>query len=290
MAKSSYAGANVLINSDTFSSWITRTNEIIYDLSTIVVTTDASTNGAVTSGNASFTGILNSNTLAITTALRGGSVANSANLSITSNLNVTANLTVAGTVSGTVGNITTFNANTFTAANATIVAITSNTGIFGNSTVNGTQTINVASIVTAQINAFSSNTYVDYNVLAKPVFRSYGEATFTANASGNVSLDLSNHNVFLLTLTGNAVLTMVNPLSVGYLHSATIILVQDATGGRTVSIGGRNTANTAAATMRYPGAIVPLFSAGANAVDVVSYVTFDGGVNYHGALSLLNSQ
>jgi len=79
MAKpSDYLGANLQLV-DTFSNWIDLTNEITYDLATVIVTTGPvvqpnTTNGALTSGNAHVEGRFSANVAIATDYLRGGSV------------------------------------------------------------------------------------------------------------------------------------------------------------------------------------------------------------------------
>lgn len=89
MAKPIYVGANIS-TTDTFSQWMGRTNQIVYDMSTTVVTVGPvaqpnTTNGAWTAGNAHVSGIFSSNGLVASSYLRGGSVSVPANLFVTSN-------------------------------------------------------------------------------------------------------------------------------------------------------------------------------------------------------------
>ena len=89
MAKPIYVGANIS-TTDTFSQWMGRTNQIVYDMATTVVTVGPvaqpnTTNGAWTSGNAHVAGIFSGNTLVASGSLRGGSVSVPANLFVTSN-------------------------------------------------------------------------------------------------------------------------------------------------------------------------------------------------------------
>jgi hypothetical protein len=56
MAKTSYLGANIAVATDTFREWVNRTNQLVYDQGTIVITvgsvaTPNSTNHTITSGN-----------------------------------------------------------------------------------------------------------------------------------------------------------------------------------------------------------------------------------------------
>ena len=86
-------------------------------------------------------------------------------------------------------------------------------------------------------------------------------ATQTANATGSTTLDFSTYQNFVLTLTGNV--TLDNPTTEAVGQSGFIVLVQDATGGRTVSLGSDFlTAN---------GAGIALSSA-ASTTDIVPYV------------------
>ena len=86
-------------------------------------------------------------------------------------------------------------------------------------------------------------------------------ATQTANATGSTTLDFSTYQNFVLTLTGNV--TLDNPTTEAVGQSGFIVLIQDATGGRTVSLGSDFlTAN---------GAGIALSSA-ASTTDIVPYV------------------
>lgn len=83
------AGANVE-STDTFASWVETTNQLVYDMGTVVLTsvTQPQPNtsvGGITTGNSHIEGIFSANTLVAATALRGGTVSGSALLSITSN-------------------------------------------------------------------------------------------------------------------------------------------------------------------------------------------------------------
>jgi|TARA_R110002073_G_scaffold4034_5_gene27062 hypothetical protein len=99
MAKTSYLGANIAVSTDTFREWIERTNQLIYDSGTILVTVGAvatpnSTNHTTTSGNGYVNGIFSANTLAVTQTLRGGTVDTAASMNVGSNVMPTANLTL----------------------------------------------------------------------------------------------------------------------------------------------------------------------------------------------------
>ena len=94
----------------------------------------------------------------------------------------------------------------------------------------------------------------------------YGATNTNATATGNITLDFEAYQNFVLTLTGN--ITLDNPTTESVGQSGFIVLKQDATGGRTVSLGSQfKTSN---------GAGVAL-SSGASAVDVVPYLVSGDG-------------
>ena len=84
--------------------------------------------------------------------------------------------------------------------------------------------------------------------------------TDTSN-SGSVTLDFSASQNFVLTLTGNV--TLANPSTEAVGQSGFIVLIQDSTGGRTLSLG--TDYETAA------GGGITLATA-ASATDIVPYV------------------
>ena len=60
-------------------------------------------------------------------------------------------------------------------------------------------------------------------------------STQTANATGSTTLDFSTYQNFVLTLTGNVTLANHTTEEVG--QSGFIVIIQDGTGSRTVSLG-----------------------------------------------------
>ena len=91
-------------------------------------------------------------------------------------------------------------------------------------------------------------------------------ATQTANATGSTTLDFATYQNFVLTLTGNV--TLANPTTEAVGQSGFIVMVQDATGSRTVSLGtDYETAGGAGLTV----------SSAASATDIVPYVVTASG-------------
>jgi hypothetical protein len=103
MAKVYYLTANVSPTYDTFSSWITKFNTVLYDLGTTVVTTATTVDGGSTTGNASITGFFAANTLIAGSYLRGG------NTTTAGVLNISSNVVITNTSILTVGNTTQYN-------------------------------------------------------------------------------------------------------------------------------------------------------------------------------------
>lgn len=114
---------------------------------------------------------------------------------------------------------------------------------------------------------------MDDKTLQKPVLKDYGE-TLTSNNSGtSFTLDLTVGNVFKITLTGNCTFTFSNPPASGTAGSFTLILFQDATGSRLA---------TWPASVDWAGGTAPTLTTAANAVDVLTFVTTDGGTRWYG--------
>lgn len=92
------------------------------------------------------------------------------------------------------------------------------------------------------------------------------------NSGTSDQINWNNSNKQLSTLTGNCTFTFVDPNGP---TNMLVRLVQDATGGRTV---------TWPASVKWPGGTAPTLSTAANAIDIVSFY-FDG-TNYYGQAGL----
>lgn len=106
---------------------------------------------------------------------------------------------------------------------------------------------------------FLKNTSVAYQKTQSvlPLFVSYTAA---------ITLDLSARNNFIIsTLTGNLSLSFINPIAGA---SGFIVLTQDATGGRTLTITGGNT--------KTPGGSAIVLSTAASAKDKLYWDCDDG--------------
>ena len=105
--------------------------------------------------------------------------------------------------------------------------------------------------------------------LTNPTVTNYTETPYSANSSTAITLDLTNGTVQIITLTGNATITM--PAAVSG-KSFTILLKQDATGSRTV---------TWAATVQWPSGTAPTITSTASKMD--KYVFISDGTYWYGS-------
>lgn len=103
--------------------------------------------------------------------------------------------------------------------------------------------------------------------LTNPTVTNYVETPYTANTGTAITLDLANGTVQILTLTGNATITMPTAVSG---KSFIMYLKQDATGSRTVTW----------TTVKWPGGTAPTVTSTASKQDIYSF--FSDGTNWYG--------
>lgn len=116
----------------------------------------------------------------------------------------------------------------------------------------------------------------DFNdqLVSKPELKDYAETAVSANTGTAYTVDLTNGNVFDLTLTGNCIFTFSNPPASGKAGTITMILTQDGTGSRTASWP---------ASVDWPGGTAPtLTTTATTGVDVLTFLTVDGGTTWFG--------
>ncbi|PHS22128.1 MAG: hypothetical protein COA84_13180 [Robiginitomaculum sp.] len=204
MSKSSYIGANVAIATDTFSGWINKTNQVRYDLGTVVVTVGNvpqpnSSNGAETSGNAHIEGIFSANTVAIGTALRGGTVSIPAPLLVNSNVIFNDSPTIqvdanTETFSIDANNMVISSNVVFDGAGKTIDISTAGTNIL------------VGPVQVNTITTLSANVTLDGTTLTTTANANFTSSTFDINAG----LTTVGANNTAFTMVVNADTTLAN--------------------------------------------------------------------------------
>jgi hypothetical protein len=123
-----------------------------------------------------------------------------------------------------------------------------------------TQTLTNKTLTTPTINT---------GVLSNPTVTNYTETPFTANSSTAITLALTNGTVQIITLTGNATITMPTATAG---KSFIIMLKQDATGSRSVTWS----------TVKYPSGTAPTITATASRMDILSF--FADGTNWYGTV------
>ena len=266
------------------------------DYQTVYYAVNGIGNGTVALANVQVTGVgttfpnnylANSSVTIGNTAVALGSTAATvgnvtlANVTISS---VSAPLTVAQGGTG----LTTITANGLMAGNGTSNVTIISAGTSGNVlTSNGTAWLSTApsafsypgaGIVYSTGSAWGtsyttsgSGTVLALNntpTLTNPTVTNYVETLYSANTSTAITVALTNGTVQLLTLTGNATITM--PTAVAG-KSFIIMLKQDATGSRTVTWS----------TVVWGGGTAPTITSTASKQDIYSF--FSDGTNWYGA-------
>ena len=134
-------------------------------------------------------------------------------------------------------------------------------------------------IVNAPVPGFPTGD-LDFNEsqVIDAVLKAYAEVvTSPAIAAGVLDLDLATSNLFEVTLTENVtsvIFSSLSALTVG--ETVTLVLAQDATGGRTFVFP---------ASIKWAGGVAPTLSSGANEIDVLTFITTDNGTTWLGMLA-----
>jgi hypothetical protein len=186
--------ANIQPAFDTWAGLITKINYVLSDISTVVLTTDTTTNGAITTGNAYVNGFFGANTLTVLTALRGGTGSTSAPLTIDSNLSMSASY------SWYIGNST-----VNTSANSTVLRI-------GTGTINSTAftgSANNSTYLNGQAASYYTNaTNISTGTLATAQLPATANISTALNVGANVNLSTST-----ISIGNSTVNTVVNATS-----------------------------------------------------------------------------
>lgn len=188
--------APVVIATDSFATLVTRVNQLADAMSFEVVTANGAATGSTTTGNVAIIGTTSSNTLAVTTALRGGTVSTPGNLNVTSNVvfttgtaTVNSNFIANNSAFSVYSNSTTIGGNNFTINS-------SNTQFNGHTALGG--------VVFANNDFYihNSNTYVDSyettlagsTVNISPTQLNITSATTTIESNTNIIGELAVSN------------------------------------------------------------------------------------------------
>jgi len=151
--------------------------------------------------------------------------------------------------------------------------IANTTGVTTTGFANVSTTLQVGGISTLAANLVMAN-----NNITRPILTGYTEHEIANTAAtGTFSLDCGAANFFDLTLTGNITISPTNIPPATRVWSGSIAAKQDATGGRTI---------TWPAGTKYAGGVSPPATTTANALDIWSIMTYDGGTTYIVSLSV----
>ena len=119
----------------------------------------------------------------------------------------------------------------------------------------------------------------DQRVINDAKFQAYKETIVSlGTASSNTNIDITQGNLFDVTISANVVFTFTNPPPAGFSQPATIILRQDGTGNRTASF----------ANALYTDGQLPQLSTGANQIDVLTFFTINEGATWFGTFAMAN--
>ena len=117
------------------------------------------------------------------------------------------------------------------------------------------------------------------NELRRPELKDYSEVVkVIGNTGATETLDLEDGNVFTATMDSSCTFTFSNPPATGSAGTITLILTQGS-GGQTA---------TWPASVDWAGAVAPTLSSGSADVDILTFLTVDGGIIWHGFVGGLN--
>jgi hypothetical protein len=116
------------------------------------------------------------------------------------------------------------------------------------------------------------------NNITNPTLTGYTEHEVSnTSATGTWTMDCGAANFFDLTLTGSITISPTNVPPSTRMWAGTIAAKQDATGGRTI---------TWPSGTKWPGGVAPPATTTANAIDIWSLMTYDGGTSWIGSLTV----
>jgi len=120
--------------------------------------------------------------------------------------------------------------------------------------------------------------FADYK-LVRPTIKDYAETKQDVTAASSTTIDITSGNVIALSHGTNiTTLTISNPSPTGSACSLTIVRVKDNSAtARTI---------TWPASVKWVGAVAPTLTSSANAVDIISMVTYDAGTTWYASSAL----
>ena len=138
---------------------------------------------------------------------------------------------------------------------------------------NGTSAFTAVTAPSGTIVGTTDTQTLSAKTLTNPTVTNYVETPYSANSSTAITLDLANGTVQIITLTGNATITMPTATSG---KSFVMMLKQDGTGSRTVTWS----------TVKWAGGTAPTITSTASRLDLLSF--FADGTNWYGVVVAQN--
>lgn len=172
----------------------------------------------------------------------------------------------------------------YTNARARTAISVAGSGSYNNSTGVITITGGVSSVAgatgavsNAQLAAGIANTTISNITVVGAVDANYfsDKVTNVLANSANTTIDWSLGGIFDMNLASNTTVTFTNPPPTGRARTISIIVRPTGTGTRTLAVQGA----------RYTDGVVPVLSNPGN-IDMLSYMTIDGGASYFGSYVL----
>jgi hypothetical protein len=146
-------------------------------------------------------------------------------------------------------------------------------GLSGDVTAIAAGGTGAATFAAAGLTTLTGSETLTNKTLTNPTVTNYVETPFTANSSTAITLALTNGTVQIITLTGNATITMPTATSG---KSFIMFLKQDGTGSRTVTWS----------TVKWAGGTAPTITSTASRQDILSF--FADGTNWYGVVVAQN--
>lgn len=121
-------------------------------------------------------------------------------------------------------------------------------------------------------NTFAATQNLQDNLLIRPEIKDYSETFVDTGTGTDYTFNLENGNVFKRIVNGNSIFVFSNPPATGKVGSFSLFLVN----GASFSI-------TYPTSVTWPNGISPILGSNTTSLmDILTFVTFNGGVRWYG--------